>query len=159
MDIRYLRRYEVVCDDNPYPKEACDVRTQHSTVFPLSSNQNFKPGGRSTGSERAYPRATRQTISTHLPWVWSQGYRGPQLDPAHHPGSEHHHCSVVGDLPIPQGVLLEVPWRSCRGLGTVSSLSASDHAIGPLCLSVVPNDDRLRCRRSFGLELENGKSH
>ena len=35
MDIRYLRRYEVVCNDNPYLKETCDVQTQHRTVFPL----------------------------------------------------------------------------------------------------------------------------
>jgi hypothetical protein len=40
MDIRYLQRYEVVCDDNLNPEEACDVRTQYSTVFPLPSNQN-----------------------------------------------------------------------------------------------------------------------
>ena len=25
-----------------YNKEACDVRTQYSTLFPLSSNQNYQ---------------------------------------------------------------------------------------------------------------------
>jgi hypothetical protein len=29
----------IVCDGNPYPKEACDVRTQHSTVFSELNSQ------------------------------------------------------------------------------------------------------------------------
>ena len=159
MDIRYLRGYEFVCEDNPYPKEACDVRTQHSTVFPLSSNQNLEPTGRSTSGKRTDLHSARHALSAHLPCLWEQGHRGSQLDPAYNPGSEHHYCPGEPDVPIPQGVLCQMPWHPCRGTGTGASLSARDHAVGPLCLSVVPNDDRLRRRRSSGLGLENGQSH
>ena len=41
MDIRYLQGYEVVCEDNTYQKEACDVRIQCISILSLSSSQNF----------------------------------------------------------------------------------------------------------------------
>ena len=41
MDIRYLPRYKFVSQNKLYQKETCDVRAQYSTLFSLSSNQNY----------------------------------------------------------------------------------------------------------------------
>ena len=45
MDIRYFPGYKFVCPDKLYPKEACDVRTQYSSIFPFSSNKNCQSDG------------------------------------------------------------------------------------------------------------------
>jgi len=80
MDIRYLQGYKFVCQDKPNPKESCDVRTQYSSIFPLSSNQDYRSNGYPRGYSNSHSSGTRQTLSTHLPDLWSKGFRGPQLD-------------------------------------------------------------------------------
>ena len=65
MDIRYLNGYKFVCHDKHYPKEACDVRTHYSTLFPFSSNQNCKSNGYTRGYGSSNPCAARQAFSTH----------------------------------------------------------------------------------------------
>ena len=39
MDIRYLQGYKFVLQDKHFAKEACDVRTEYITLFPLSSTK------------------------------------------------------------------------------------------------------------------------
>ena len=86
MDIRYLHGYKFVCPDKTNPKEACDVRTQYSTLFPLSSNQNCRSNGYPRGNPGSYPCGTRQTLSTHLSWMRSKSLRSSQLDSEKNPG-------------------------------------------------------------------------
>ena len=45
MDIRYFPGYKFVCPDKLYPKEAWDVRSQYSGIFPFSSNKNCQSDG------------------------------------------------------------------------------------------------------------------
>lgn len=43
-----------------YPKEACDVRTQYSTLFPLSSNKNYRSNSYTRCSRSPHSCGTRQ---------------------------------------------------------------------------------------------------
>jgi hypothetical protein len=63
------------CETKPLPKEACDVRCHYSTLFPLSSNKNYRPIGYRRGNRASYPGAARQTFSTHLSWVRQARHR------------------------------------------------------------------------------------
>jgi hypothetical protein len=38
-----LKGIDFFAQEKTYPKEACDVRAHHSTIFPVSSNQNCRP--------------------------------------------------------------------------------------------------------------------
>ncbi len=70
-----------------YPKEACDARTQYSTLFPLSSTQYYQSDSYARFHLSSYRGPTRQAISTHLSRRWTEGIRCSQLDPAQNSGS------------------------------------------------------------------------
>ena len=159
MDIRYLQGYEFVCEEKPYPKEACDVRAQYSSILPLSSNQNCPAEGHAGSHRSSHPGATRQAIPTRLPRVRQDSIRRPQLDPAQGSRSEYDHSQALGHMPVSQGVLCPLPWRTRRRLATVSSVSAGNRPLSPLHLSTLPDDDRLRGGSSPGTKLEDGQRY
>jgi hypothetical protein len=159
MDIRYLNGYKFVCHDKHYPKEACDVRTHYSTLFPFSSMQNCRSNGYTRGHSSSNPCAARQAFSTHMPWMRAEGFRCPQLDPAQNSGSESGHSPVVGHLQISKSVLRSLSRHPYRRFGVLSPVSSGDNSIGSLCLSAMPVDDRLRCGSASGTGLENSQSH
>ena len=153
MDKRY------VCGTNHYPKEACDVRSQYSTLFPLSSNQNYQSERFSRCQRITYLGTTQQTISTRVSWLRSKSLRCPQLGREDSTRSEHGKHPGMDPMPIPQAVLPALPGRAHRGFAAFSSVSAGDRQNGTLRLSIVSYDDRLRGGAAPGLELENGQRH
>ncbi len=159
MDIRYLQGYKFVDQDKQYPKEACDVRTHYSILFPLSSNQNYQPERQPPGNCRPYSGKARQAISANLPRMWQACSRSSQLGPTQNSRSEHGCHSAVGDLSLSQSVLCALSRHSYRGFGSVSSLSSCDASIGQLCLPTVPCDDRIGSRTASESGLENGQKH
>ena len=159
MDIWYLQGYRFVEQDKPYQKEACDVRTQHSIIFPLSSNQNCQTDGYTRSHRHSHSGAARQTLSTNLSGMRTEGIRGSQLDPTQNPGSESGQCPVMDYLPVSQSFLCSLSRYPYRRFGAVSPLSAGDNSFGPLCLSTLSIDDRLGSSPTPCSGLENGQKH
>ncbi len=159
MDIRYLRGYKFVVQDKLYQKEACDVRTQYSTIFPLSSNQNYQSERYIRSKRSLCPNAARQTLSTDLPRMRPHSKWCSQLGAAQDTGPEHGRSPNLGYLPISQSILSALPWHPHRGSGSFSSVSKGNPPDGPIRISVVSHVDRLRCRSALGSELENGQRH
>ena len=143
MDIRYLQGYEFFSDDKPYPKEACDVRTQYSIIFPLSSNQNNQSIGFTRRQRISYSSSARRSVSARLSWLRSKSLRCPQLDRTHSTGSEHSHSTRVDQMPVPQTVLPAMSGHPYRGFTAFSSLSAGHTPDGQLCISIMSDADRL----------------
>jgi len=111
MDIRYLHGYRFVSKDKPYPKEACDVRTEYSTIFSLSSNQNCRTNGYSRGDRSSHQGRTRQTLSTNMPEMRPIGFRSPQLDSAQDSRSQLCYGTDLDHLPISKTILCSLPWH------------------------------------------------
>jgi len=143
MDIRYLRGYRFVSQDKPYHKEACDVRTQYSIIFSLSSNQNHQPVGITRCQRISYSSSAGQSISARLSWLRSKSLRCPQLDRTHSTGSEHSLSTRLDQMPVPQTVLPAMSGHPYRGFGAFSSLFAGNTPDGPLCISIMSDADRL----------------
>ena len=148
-----------MCKEKPYTKEACDVRTHYSILFPLSSNQNCRPIGFIRRQRIAYSGSTQQTISSHMSWLRSKSLRCSQLGRTQRAGSEYGYGPRVDQVPVPQAVLSAMSGYPCRGLGTFSSVSASNPSDGPLCISAMSHVDRLGCSPASGAELENSQRH
>jgi len=111
------------------------------------------------GHRSSHSGAARQAVSTRLPRMRSEGFWCSQLAPAQGSGPEPCHCPAVDHLPVSQSVLCSLSRHPYREFGAVSPLSAGDNSIGPLYLSAVPVDDRIRSGSAPGLGLENGQSH
>jgi len=157
MDIRYLRGYKFVVQDKLYQKEACDVRTEYSTLFPLSSNQNYQSAPYIRRKRNLFPDATRQTFSTDLPRMRSYRQWCSQLDTTQDPGPEHGRCPDLGYLSLSKGFLSSLPWYPYRGSGAFSSVSAGHPPDGSIRLSIVSHVDRLGCGTAPRPELENSQ--
>ena len=112
-----------------YPKEACDVHYQYSTIFPLSSNQNCKSIGYTRSHSSSHPPAARQAVPTHMPWMRQKGFRCSQLDPTQDSGSEPGYRQVVDHLPIPKSVLCSLSRHPYRGFAAFSPLSSGNNSI------------------------------
>ena len=156
MDIRYLQRYEFVCEDNPYQKEACDVRTQCSIIFPLSSTQYFLSGGQRRSHRSSYQGKGGLTVQAGVSGLRQPGLRCSQLHKPQNPGSEHGNGYRLDHLRLPQGILSALPWYPHRAPRAFSPISAGSHPFGSIDLSTMPGDDRNRIRKAPGPELENG---
>ena len=148
-----------MCKEKPYTKEACDVRTHYSILFPLSSNQNGRPIGFIRRQRITCSSSTQQTLSSHMPWLRSKSLRCTQLGRTHRAGSEYGHGPRVDQVSVPQAVLSAMSGYPCRGLGTFSSVSESNPSDGPLCISVMSHVDRIGCSPASGTELENSQRH
>jgi len=148
-----------MCKEKPYTKEACDVRTHYSILFPLSSNQNCRPIGFIRCQRIAYSGSTQQTLSAHLSWLRSKSLRCTQLGRTHSARFEYGHGPRVDQVSVPKGVLSAMSGYPCRGPETFSSISASNPSDGPLCISVMSDVDRLGCSPASGTELENSQRH
>jgi len=159
MDIWYLRGYKFVDQDKPYQKETRDVQTKYSIIFSLSSNQNCQTDSYTRSHRHSHSGTTRQALSAHLSGMRAESIRGSQLDPTQDPGSESGQCPLVDYLPVSQSVLCSLSRYPYRRFGTVSPLSEGDSSFGPLCLSTVPGDDRLRSGSTPCSGLENGQKH
>ena len=142
-----------------YTKEACDVRTEYSTLFPLSSNQNYQTERYTRSRCSSYPLATQQTIRSDLPWMWPASHRASQLDPSQNTRSEHCYGSDMDYMPISQSILCTLPGHPCRRFRVFSSLSTGHQSNGSIRLPAVSIYDRIGGRPAFGVELENRQGH
>jgi len=154
-----LKGIVIFDQEKTYPKEACDVRTHHSTLFPVSSNQNCRPDRFGRPLRSPDTDTARQALSTDLPLLWTKGHWGSQLDRAQGPGSEPGRHTGLDQNSLSQSVLCALSSCQCRRSRAVSPVSAGDHPVGPLCLPVVPADDRHRSGAPCGPGLEDGKGH
>ena len=159
MDIRHLPGYEVVCNHNLLSKEACDVRTQYSIIFPLSSNQNYQSICFTKRHRISHSGSARYALFARLPWVRSKSLRCTQLGRAHRAGSGYGHSPRMDQMPVPQAVLPAMSRYPYRGSGAFSSVPAGNPTHGPICVSIMPNTDRFRCCSTPESELENGQRH
>ena len=133
--------------------------THYSTLFPLSSNQNYQSERFSRCQRITYHGPTQQTVSTRLSWLRSKSLRCPQLGRTYRTRSEHGHRPSMDQMPLPQAVLSALPRYPYRGFGAFSSVPAGNPPDGSLHLSVMSHDDRLRGSPAPGFELENGQRH
>jgi len=147
------------CEDKPYTKEACDVRTHYSILFPLWSNQNYHSVGFTRRQRISYSGSTRQTLCTRMSWLRSKSLRCAQLGRTQRSGSEHGYRPRVDQMPVPQAVLPAMSGHPCRGFAAFSSVPAGNPSDGPLCISVMSHVDRIRCSPAPGAELENSQGH
>ena len=159
MDIRYLSRYKFFDQDKLYQKETCDVRTQYSTLFPLSSNQNCPSKSYPIGNRSFHRGEARQTVPAHLPEVRQKGLQHPQLDSTQDTRLELCYSQDLDYLPLPQAVLLPLPRHLYRGSGVVSSVSESNYPHGLLHLSTMPVNDRIASSSTSWYRLENSQKH
>ena len=142
-----------------YTKEACDVRTYYSTLFPLSSNQNYQSTGFAQCHRGSHSSSTRQALSTDLSMLRSKSLRDPQLDSAHDPGFEPGQRKSLDLLSVSQAVLCQMPSDLHRRSAAISSLSAGDQPAGALHSPAVSVYDGHRCRPAHGTGLENSQKH
>ncbi len=143
--------------EKPYRQEACDVRTHYSTLFPLSSNQNYqtKRYARSRSSE--YPPATQQTLCSDLPTMRSASYWRPQLGATQGTRSEYCGNPRMDYMPISQSILCTLPRHPCRRFGAFSSIFTGHPSNGPIRIRALSIYDRIGGRQTFGTELENSQ--
>ena len=102
-----------------YPKETCDVRIHYSTLFPLSSNQNYQSTGFCRCYRGSHHSSTRQALSTDLSMLWAKSFRYPQLDAAHDPRFKLGDCKSLAYLSVSQAVLCQLPKNQYRRSATV----------------------------------------
>jgi hypothetical protein len=147
------------CEEKTYTKEACDVRTDYSILFPLSSNQNYQSTGFARCQRGSHSSSTRQTLSTHLSMLRPKGFRDPQLDTAHDSRFEFGHSKSLDQLSVSQAVLCQMPSDQHRRSKAVSSVSARHPSLGALYSPLVPVYDRHRSSSTSAVGLENGQKH
>ncbi len=145
--------------EKPYSQEACDVRTHHSTLFPLSSNQNYQTECYTRSRSSEYPPTTQQTLCSDLPTMWPKSHWRSQLGSTQGTRSEHCSSPSMAYMPISQSILCTLPGHPCRRLGTFPSVSASHQSNGPICIRALSIYDCIGCRQTFGTELENSQIH
>ena len=155
MDIRYLYGYKFICPDKHYPKEACDVRFQYSTILSLSSNKNCK-----TIYSFRYQRNTNkcraeQAISSYLSLLRKKGHCNPQLDPTHNTGSEPGSHTGVDNLSLSEALLYSLPPYQYRKFRSVSSLLTGNPSFGALHSSAMSVHDCKRSCQTCEIGLEN----
>jgi hypothetical protein len=142
-----------------YTKEACDVRTDYSTLFPLSSNQNYRSTGFAQCQRRAHPSSTRQALLSDLPMLRPKSHWDPQLDTAHDSRFEFGHSKSLDHLSVSQAVLYPVSSDPHRRSEAVSSVSTGHPPPGALYSPLVPVYDRHRGGSTPAAGLENGQKH
>ena len=145
--------------EKTYTKEACDVRTDYSILFPLSSNQNYQSTGFAQYQRSTHFCSTRQTLFADLSMLRPKGNWYPQLDTAHDSRFEPGRGQSVDQLPVSQAILFQLPADQHRGSEPVSSLSAGDQPLGALYSPLVPVYDRHRGGSTPAVGLENGQKH
>ena len=145
--------------EKTYTKEACDVRTDYSILFPLSSNQNYQSTGFTRCPRGSHFCSTRQTLFADLSMLRSKGNWYPQLDATHDSRFEPGRGQSVDQLSVSQAFLCQLPSDQHRGSEPVSSLSAGDQAPGALYSPPVPIYDRHRSGSAPAVGLENGQKH
>jgi hypothetical protein len=142
-----------------YTKEACDVRTDYSILFPLSSNQNYQSTGFARCQRSAHSSSTRQALSTDLSVLRPKSFRHSQLDTAHDSRFEFGHSKSLDQLSVSQAVLCQMPSDQHRGSEAVSSVSARHPSPGALYSPLVPVYDCHRSGAPPAVGLENGQKH
>ena len=154
-----LKGIDFFAQEKTYPKEACDVRAHHSTIFPVSSNQNSRPDRFGRPLRSPDTDTARQALSTDLPLLWTKGHWGSQLDRAQGPGSELGRHTGLDQNSLSQSVLCALSTCQRRRFRAFSPVSAGDHPAGRVYLPVVPADDRHRSGAPSGSGLEDGQGH
>ena len=134
MDIRYLPRYKFVSQNKPYQKETCDVRTQYSALFSLSSNQNYS----TTHFRRCFYRTdclrARQTLSSNLSSLQRESLCHTQPCGAQNTRSGLWRSPGMDSKSLPQNNLSSLSAYTCRGFRAVSSFCTRDKPNGLLYL-------------------------
>jgi len=157
MDIRYLPRYKFVSQDKLYQKEACDVRAQYSTLFSLSSNQNYPAARFRRGFYRTDCLRARQTLSSNLSSLQRENLCHTQPCSTQNTRSGLWRYPGMDSKSLPQNNLSSLSAHPYRGFGTISSFCARDKPNGPLYLWSLSGHDCKRSSSACGLELENGQ--
>ena len=145
--------------EKTYTKEACDVRTDYSILFPLSSNQNYQSTGFAPCQRSTHFCSTRQTIFTDLSMLRPKSNWYPQLDTAHGSRFEPGRGQSVDQLSVSQAVLFQLPSDQHRGSEPFSSVSTGDQAPGALYSPPVSVYDRRRSGSTPAAGLENSQKH
>jgi hypothetical protein len=145
--------------EKTYTKEACDVRTDYSILFPLSSNQNYQSTSFAQYQRSTHFCSTRQTIFTDLSMLRPKSNWYPQLDTTHDSRFEPGRGQSVDQLSVSQAVLCQLPSDQHRGSEPVSSVSAGDQAPGALYSPPVSVYDRHRGGSTPAAGLENSQKH
>jgi hypothetical protein len=146
-------------EEKTYTKEACDVRSYYSTLFPLSSNQNYQSTGFARCPRSSHSSSTRQTLFADLSMLRSKSHWYPQLDTAHDSRFEPGNGQSVDQMSVSQAVLCQLPSDQHRGSEAVSSISAGDSPPGALYSQPVPVYDRHRGGSTPAVGLENSQKH
>jgi hypothetical protein len=147
------------CEAKTYTKEACDVRTYYSTLFPLSSNQNYQSTGFTRCQRGSHSSATRQALLSDLSMLRSKGFRYPQLDAAHDSRFEPGKRQSMAYLSVSKAVLCQLPSDQHRGSEPVSSVFAGHPPAGTLYSPSVSVYDRHRSGSTPATGLENSEKH
>ena len=134
MDIRYFPRYKFVYQNKLYQKETCDVRTQYSTLFPLSSNKNYP----TTRFRRCFYRTdclqATQTLVSDLSSLQRESLWHTKLCSMQNMRSGLWRSPGMYSKSLPQNNLSSLSAHNCRGFGPISSFCTRDKSNGPLYL-------------------------
>jgi hypothetical protein len=142
-----------------YTKEACDVRSYYSTLFPLSSNQNYQSTGFTRCPRGSHFCSTRQALLSDLSMLRPKSHWSPQLDAAHDSRLEPGRGQSLDQLSVSQAVLFQLPADQHRGSEAVSSISAGDSPPGALYSPPVSVYDCYRSGSTPATGLENSEKH
>jgi len=154
MDIRYLPRYKFVSKNKLYQKETCDVRSQYSTLFSLSSNQNYPAARFRRDFYRTDCLRARQTLSSDLSSLQRESLCHTQPCSTQNTRSGLWRYPGMDSKSLPQNNLSSLSAHPCRGFGAISSFCARDKSNGPLYLWSLSGYDCKRSSSACGLELE-----
>jgi len=123
-------------------QEACDVQFKYNTLLPLLSNSNRQSICLSKGSRIMAQSGAGQTVSAHLPFMWSQSYPYSQPEPAQRSRSELGFDAGLSAMPFSKNFLSGLSTDRYRRFGTSSSLFSSHQTLGRIYPWLVQSHDR-----------------
>ena len=141
-----------------YPKEANDVQSQYSTLFPLSKSPNCEAMGFGKCRKGLDRSRARQTIPPHLPSLRKQGDKGPQPGTTIVSGPQLRLGQGLDPMPLPQDPLPQISTPSHREPRSLRPLPPSDQKTGSLYSRTLQGHDPSGSGPPSGAELENGQS-
>src|SRR4030043_2099115 len=153
------RDYNLVLRQEKIPQEACDVQSQYSTLFPLSSHPSNPPIRFSPIVPSLDGRRSRQTFSPHLPSLRPANRPHPQLDPTSRKRSQPGLDPSLAPIPVSPDFLSSLPANRHRRPGIVSPLPAGNPALRPIRPRTLQSHDRQRRCHPCRPKLENRQGY
>ena len=99
-------------EEKLYTKEACDFRAHYSTILPFPSNQNSQSIGISQRRKLSDLHGAGQKVPPSMYTMWQESFRCPQLGKTHDTRSQPCIGMGVDNMPVPEGVLCQLPGHS-----------------------------------------------